>query len=230
MKLELNPDARRTLRAQAHHLNPVVMIGNDGLTPAVLHEIDVNLMSHGLIKIRVFSDDREAREAMLQQIAEDLDAAPVQHIGKLLVVYRPLAEEEETRAPRSSRSPAPPRKSGSRDQRSEDARASPRGRAQARDREPEAASDTRRRRPAEGTQSRSRAGTRSPSAPRTTAGARRPAAPRSKTEARSPAAPRSKTEARSPAAPRSKTGARSPASPRSQPGGPRRPTTRNRTR
>ena len=218
MKLELNPDARRTLRAQAHHLNPVVMIGNDGLTPAVLHEIDVNLMSHGLIKIRVFSDDREAREAMLQQIAEDLDAAPVQHIGKLLVVYRPLAEEEETRVPRSSRSPAPPRKSSSRDQRSEDARASPRGRAQARDREPEAASDTRRRRPAEGTQSRSRAGTRSPSAPRTTAGARRPADARTQTGARSPAAPRSKT------------GAHSPASPRSQPGGPRRPTTRNRTR
>ena len=63
MKLELMADYRRVLRAEAHHLQPVVMIGNDGLTPAVLHEIDLNLLSHGLIKIRVFSDDREVRRA-----------------------------------------------------------------------------------------------------------------------------------------------------------------------
>ena len=102
MKIELTPDARRALRAQAHHIDPVVMIGNDGLTPSVLHEVDVNLMAHGLIKIRVFSDDRDARDAMLEQIADELEAAPVQHIGKLLVVYRPLPEEE-TVAPRQAR-------------------------------------------------------------------------------------------------------------------------------
>ena len=90
----LKPDERRALRAQAHHMNPVVMIGNDGLTPAVLHEIDVNLLAHGLIKIRVFSDDRAAREELLTRIAAELDAAPIQHIGKLLVIYRPIPEPE----------------------------------------------------------------------------------------------------------------------------------------
>ena len=98
MKIEPTPERRRALRAEAHHLHPVVMIGNDGLTPAVLHEIDLNLLAHGLIKIRVFSDDRDAREALLAQIADQLEAAPIQHIGKLLVLYRPLpAPEVDTR-------------------------------------------------------------------------------------------------------------------------------------
>jgi putative YhbY family RNA-binding protein len=97
MKLDLSPDERRALRAQSHHLDPVVMIGNDGLTPAVLHEIDINLNAHGLIKIRVFSDNREGREALLAEIADAMDAAPVQHIGKLLVVYRPLPQPEKKR-------------------------------------------------------------------------------------------------------------------------------------
>jgi putative YhbY family RNA-binding protein len=92
MKLELTPAQRRALRGQAHHVDPVVMVGHDGLTPAVLHEIDVNLLAHGLIKIRVLGDDRDAREAMLDRISDALDAAPVQHIGKLLVVYRPLPD------------------------------------------------------------------------------------------------------------------------------------------
>lgn len=103
MKFELPPAKRRAFRAKAHHLDPVVMIGNDGLTPAVLHEIDVNLLSHGLIKIRVFSDDRDARAALLDRIADELDAAPVQHIGKLLVVYRPVPEEEKPELARPAR-------------------------------------------------------------------------------------------------------------------------------
>jgi putative YhbY family RNA-binding protein len=94
MKLELPADERRALRAKAHPLHPVVMIGHDGLTPAVLHEIDVNLSAHGLIKIRVFSDDRAAREDFLARVADQLDAAAVQHIGKLLIVYRPLPKPE----------------------------------------------------------------------------------------------------------------------------------------
>ena len=103
MKFELPPAKRRAFRAKAHHLDPVVMIGNDGLTPAVLHEIDVNLLAHGLIKIRVFSDDRDARAALLDRIADELDAAPVQHIGKLLVVYRPVPEEEKPEPARPAR-------------------------------------------------------------------------------------------------------------------------------
>ncbi len=70
------------------------MIGGDGLTPAVKKEADAALKAHGLIKVRVFSDDRAAREAMLATLADELGAAPIQHIGKLLVLWRPVPEKE----------------------------------------------------------------------------------------------------------------------------------------
>lgn len=92
--IQLTPAQRKVHRAEAHHLDPIVMIGSDGLTPAVKKEADAALKAHGLIKIRVFSDDRPVREAMLQSLAEDLDAAPIQHIGKLLVLWRPIPEKE----------------------------------------------------------------------------------------------------------------------------------------
>jgi RNA-binding protein len=90
--LKLTPAERSSLRAEAHALNPVVIIGEAGLTPAVLKEVDASLSFHGLIKVRVFGDDREARIGMYEAICEQLDAAPVQHIGKLLVIYRPQKE------------------------------------------------------------------------------------------------------------------------------------------
>lgn len=86
---KLTPAERSELRSEAHALKPIVMIGEAGLTPAVIKEIDNGLNSHGLIKVRVFGDDREARIAMYDTICSELDAAPVQHIGKLLVIYRP---------------------------------------------------------------------------------------------------------------------------------------------
>jgi putative YhbY family RNA-binding protein len=91
----LTPPERRALRAKAHHLHPVVSVGQHGLTAAVLHEIDVNLIAHELIKVRVFNDDRVAREALLASICAELDAAPVQHIGKLFVVWRPSPDREK---------------------------------------------------------------------------------------------------------------------------------------
>ncbi len=75
--LKLNPAQRSLLRSQAHNLNPVVMIGDAGLTDAVMKEIGVNLDAHGLIKIRVFGDDRQARIAMQQTFCCELYAAPV---------------------------------------------------------------------------------------------------------------------------------------------------------
>jgi putative YhbY family RNA-binding protein len=83
-------------RAEAHHLDPVVMVGGDGLTANVKKETDAALNAHGLIKVRVFSDDRVAREAMFQTLADELSAAPIQHIGKLLVLWRPVPEKERT--------------------------------------------------------------------------------------------------------------------------------------
>ena len=94
--LKLTPAERADLRAEAHALKPVVMIGDDGLKPTVMKEIDAGLKTHGLIKIRVFGDDREARVAMYDTICTQLHAAQVQQIGKLLVVYRPKVEQEKT--------------------------------------------------------------------------------------------------------------------------------------
>jgi len=71
------------------------MIGNDGWTPAVKKETEAALDAHGLIKVRVFAGDRSAREALFQSITDELSAAPIQHIGKLLVLWRPVAEREK---------------------------------------------------------------------------------------------------------------------------------------
>ena len=92
--IELTPSERKSFRAQAHHLDPVVMIGGDGLTEAVIRETDAALKAHGLIKIRVLGDDRASREAMLIALCDRLDAAAIQHIGKLLVLWRPQPERE----------------------------------------------------------------------------------------------------------------------------------------
>ena len=83
----------RELRARAHDLNPVVSIAENGLSDAVLKEIDVCLKAHELIKIRVYGDSREDRLAYYERICQELAAAPVQHIGKLLVVYRENPEK-----------------------------------------------------------------------------------------------------------------------------------------
>jgi RNA-binding protein len=98
------------LRARAHHLHPVVAIGQHGLTPSVLHEIDVALTAHELIKLRVFSDERSEREALLGRICDQLSCAPVQHLGKLLILWRKRKEEPPVAAPPAKR-PARPAKS-----------------------------------------------------------------------------------------------------------------------
>jgi len=104
--LQINSDTRRQLRARAHGLAPVVSIAQHGLTEAVIKEIDTCLKAHELIKIRVYHDERDTREAYLASICEQLAAAPVQHIGKLLVVWRPKpADEQKTTNNRPRRSP-----------------------------------------------------------------------------------------------------------------------------
>ena len=105
----LTPTERRDLRAKAHHLEPVVTVGHHGLTPAVLHEIDLALLAHDLVKVRVLGDDRDAREAMLGQACEALDCAPVQHVGKVLVLWRPNPERKK-KAPKAAEPAKPARK------------------------------------------------------------------------------------------------------------------------
>ncbi|ACO75881.1 ribosome assembly RNA-binding protein YhbY [Laribacter hongkongensis] len=105
MRIELTPEQRQYLKGLAHALNPVVMIGNNGLSDSVIREIAVNLDAHELIKVRVHGDDREVRAALYGQICDDLDAAPVQMIGKLLVIYRP-SDKQRISLPSGRKKPA----------------------------------------------------------------------------------------------------------------------------
>ena len=86
--ITLNSKQISHLRALGHNLNAVVMIGNNGLSETVLHEIEVALKAHELIKIKVLGDDRPARIAMLEKICANSSAVAVHHIGKQLLVYR----------------------------------------------------------------------------------------------------------------------------------------------
>lgn len=106
---ELDSAERRALRARAHHLRPVVMVGGPGLKPEVLREIEASLTSHELIKIRLHGDDRETRKNLVSEICEATGAQPVQHIGKIIVIYRPGPPEKQKAVKRRSR-PKPPRK------------------------------------------------------------------------------------------------------------------------
>ena len=103
--LPLSPAARKAKRAEAHHLDPVVIVGGGGMTDAVVREVDAALDAHGLVKVRVALEDRHARDALLERLADALGAAPVQHIGRLLVLWRPPRERE--RVPRDGAMPAP---------------------------------------------------------------------------------------------------------------------------
>jgi RNA-binding protein len=128
--LEISSSDRRSLRGLAHHLDPVVMIGQHGVTPAVLHEIDNALSSHELIKVRVLGDDRDERTGMLTQICDTLSCAPVQHLGKLFILFRPgkkkkgkadadapPAKKEKERPRHTDFPKAPPRERASADTR-----------------------------------------------------------------------------------------------------------------
>jgi len=103
--LYLSASERKTKRAEAHHLDPVVRVGAGGATDAVIRELDAALAAHGLVKVQVALEDRAARDALLEMLADRLGAAPVQHIGKQLVLWRPLPERPPT--PRDDRAPGP---------------------------------------------------------------------------------------------------------------------------
>src|SRR5690606_17875229 len=98
LPIMLDAADRKALRARAHHLDPVVMIGEAGLTRAVLDETDRALRAHELIKVRVLGDDRAQRQTMSTEICPALGCTAVQSIGKLLVLYRPRPIEDPTRS------------------------------------------------------------------------------------------------------------------------------------
>jgi putative YhbY family RNA-binding protein len=103
--IPLSSKKRSELRAEAHKLNPLVIIGDKGLTDVVIAEIDRTLKAHELVKVRAMTDVREDRDAWLATVCERLQAHPVQQIGKVFVVYRENPKEKPQRMP--STRPAP---------------------------------------------------------------------------------------------------------------------------
>jgi RNA-binding protein len=97
--IKLTPAQRQYLKGLAHSLSPVVIIGEKGLTEAVLKETEGALKAHELIKIKAGSDEKETRTGWLDEICSKVEAAPVQQIGKVLVIYRP-AEKPVIQLPR----------------------------------------------------------------------------------------------------------------------------------
>lgn len=90
----LSARTRATLKARAHALEPVVHVGAGGVTDAVIAEIDRALTAHELIKIRAGAADRDARAEMLAAICTRTGAAPVQTVGKVMVLWRPRGEDD----------------------------------------------------------------------------------------------------------------------------------------
>src|SRR3954470_14473113 len=105
---ELTLAQKRSLKARAHRLEPVVLIGDKGLSGSVLAEIERALSAHELIKVRAQAE-RGDRASMLEEISARTGASAVQHIGKVLVFYRPKPPEPPKRKVRSM-APKPARK------------------------------------------------------------------------------------------------------------------------
>lgn len=94
MPVSLTPRERAHLKARAHALEPVVHIGARGATESVLAEIDRALTAHELIKVRAADAGRETRAALVDTIVSATDAALVQSVGKVMVLWRPRPYDE----------------------------------------------------------------------------------------------------------------------------------------
>ncbi len=82
----------RWLRGEAHHLNPVIMVGANGVTDALLNELDSALEHHELLKVKVRAEDREDKALIIEEILKQSKAIKVHTIGHVLVLYRPAKE------------------------------------------------------------------------------------------------------------------------------------------
>ena len=99
MPIPLSSKKRSELRAEAHKLTPVVIIGDKGLTETVMAEIDRSLKAHELIKVRAAAAKREDRGPWIEAICDQLGAHAVQQIGKVFVIYRENPKEKAARKP-----------------------------------------------------------------------------------------------------------------------------------
>ncbi|MBT1443491.1 ribosome assembly RNA-binding protein YhbY [Shewanella sp. JM162201] len=98
--MNLTTKQKQHLKGLAHDLKPVVLLGANGLTEGVLAEIDGALNHHELIKVKVASSDREMKNAIVDAIVRETQAAKVQLIGHVLVLYR-QSEEQKIALPKA---------------------------------------------------------------------------------------------------------------------------------
>lgn len=101
MPVALTSTQTRFLRGQAHDLKALLQIGGKGLTPAFIAELDAVLEQHELVKIKVAGEDRDARDAMIAELARQTDAALVQRIGHTAILYRPSKDKRQIVLPRA---------------------------------------------------------------------------------------------------------------------------------
>ncbi|MBB5738146.1 RNA-binding protein [Xanthomonas campestris] len=100
MSIVLTSAQNRFLRGQAHDLKALLQTGGKGVTPAFLAELEDVLERHELIKVKVTSEDRQARDAMIAQLTEQTGSALVQRIGHVAILYRPSKEKRQIVLPR----------------------------------------------------------------------------------------------------------------------------------
>jgi len=102
MPIVLTAAQNRFLRGQAHDLKAMLQVGGKGVTDAVVAEVAAALEHHELIKVKIAATDREARDAIIDALVERSDAALVQRIGHVAILYRPSEEQRRIVLPRGA--------------------------------------------------------------------------------------------------------------------------------
>jgi putative YhbY family RNA-binding protein len=93
MAITLTPAERARLKARAHALEPIVQVGQSGISDRLIAELDRSLMAHELIKVRLAGADRDSRRELTRTLSERTDAAVVQQVGRVLVLWRPRPDD-----------------------------------------------------------------------------------------------------------------------------------------
>ncbi len=94
MPITLTPGQRARLKAKAHALEPVVQVGQAGVSDTVVAEVDRSLTAHGLIKVRLAGADRATRDELAQTLSDRTDATVVQQVGRVVVLWRPRPDDK----------------------------------------------------------------------------------------------------------------------------------------
>jgi len=99
--MKLTNNQKKYLRKLAHNLRPIVMVGQQGLSDAVLAELESTMTKHELLKIKVRVSDRDEKQEIVDKILNFSKAALVQVIGGVLIIYRPFDENPSIILPRT---------------------------------------------------------------------------------------------------------------------------------